>query len=311
MATSRPRFSLILATRNRDVEISRLLDSLTVQTNRDFRLIVVDQNPDERLAALFDRYRDRVDLLHLASTPGLSHARNQGLRYAEADLIAFPDDDCWYPPQALATVDTHLKRNSRSQGLCGRALDGSGRARGRWARRPKRINRYNIFGCCISFTIFLRREAVEQIGRFDETLGLGARSPWQGGEDYDYLLRASRLAGGVDYDPALFIHHPPLTQEYDDTALAKRIGNALGFGRFLRLQDYPPWFVRYYSTRYLADALRCLAQGDLQKAHYRWSTLIATLEAYRGRIGICANSVTSQISPSLPWSEPDRPATIN
>lgn len=281
MKASCARFALVLATRGRTHEIYRLLDSLSAQTNADFQLIVVDQNPDGRLSPLLDRFRDRIDLVHLGSRPGLSRARNVGLRFARADVIGFPDDDCWYPPQALALVDAHLSRNPRSQGVCGRALDASGRARGHWASRRKTINRYNIFGCCISFTIFLRRTAIRRIGNFNEALGLGADGPWQGGEDYDYLLRASRLAGGVQYDPALFIYHPPLPERYDHPALTKRAGNALGFGRFLRLHDYPPWFVRFYASRYLVDALRCLAKGDLHKAHYRWSTLIATFQAYR------------------------------
>lgn len=45
-----PRFSLIVATIGRTAEFSVLLESLAGQETRDFELIVVDQNPDDRLS---------------------------------------------------------------------------------------------------------------------------------------------------------------------------------------------------------------------------------------------------------------------
>ena len=42
----------------------------------------------------------------------------------------------------------------------------------------------------ISFTIFLRRRVVERVGEFDETLGVGAGTPYGSCEESDYLIRA-------------------------------------------------------------------------------------------------------------------------
>ena len=57
-------FSLILATVDRTGEVERLLDSLDSQTHREFELIVVDQNKDERLVPLLRAYRERFSILH-------------------------------------------------------------------------------------------------------------------------------------------------------------------------------------------------------------------------------------------------------
>ena len=54
-----PRLSLIVATLGREAELSRCLGSLAAQTSRDFEVVVVDQNADDRLAALLDRERTR------------------------------------------------------------------------------------------------------------------------------------------------------------------------------------------------------------------------------------------------------------
>ena len=52
-----PSFDLVVATVGRVAEPERLLASLEAQTHRGFRLLLVDQNLDDRLAPLLDRPR--------------------------------------------------------------------------------------------------------------------------------------------------------------------------------------------------------------------------------------------------------------
>src|SRR5215472_5711239 len=96
-------FSLIIATLNRVDEIDHLLQSLEAQTFKDFEVMVVDQNPDDRLQSVLQSH-PVLSFRHLRSAPGLSKARNVGLPHAKDDIIAFPDDDCWYPVQLLADI---------------------------------------------------------------------------------------------------------------------------------------------------------------------------------------------------------------
>ena len=44
----------------------------------------------------------RLELVE--SARGLSRARNAGLRMIAGDIVSFPDDDCWYPPDLLQRV---------------------------------------------------------------------------------------------------------------------------------------------------------------------------------------------------------------
>jgi glycosyltransferase involved in cell wall biosynthesis len=273
------RFSLIVATVGRTQEIARFLESLDSQTCRDFELIIVDQNPDDRLARILAQYPANFEIRVLHSPRGLSRARNAAFPDVRGDLVAFPDDDCWYPPDLLATVDNLLASRRDLDGVCGRCMTATGIPRGRWASRATVIGKYSIFGRCISFTMFLRRALVERIGKFDESLGLGAQSRWRGAEDYDYLLRAAE-AGTVLYDPTVEVFHPDLTATFDEDDRAKRYGNALGFGRFLAKHHYPLPFIVYYSSRYLAGAVWSLAMGQPAKARYRWSTLVGNFEGW-------------------------------
>jgi glycosyltransferase involved in cell wall biosynthesis len=277
------KFSLILATVGRVEELEIFLSSLERQSHRCFEVLLVDQNSDARLAPLAARYAQRFPLTHLGSQRGLSRARNVALPYASGDVVAFPDDDCWYPPDLLEGICDLLESRPGLDGVAGRCLTETGKPRGRWAHRPGPIGKYNIFGRCISFAIFLRRPLVRRIGQFDESLGLGASTPWLGAEDYDYLLRAA-LAGAVFYDPRLTVYHGDLTSTFSPGDRDKRYGNALGFGRFLAKHRYLAPFVVYYSVRYLADAGISLAFGNGAKARYRWATLVGNFEGWLGRI---------------------------
>src|SRR5688500_15490805 len=72
--TELPSFDLVVATIGRVSELERLLESLAAQTHRSFRILVVDQNPDARLAPVLERASE-LEVVLLTAPPGLSHAR--------------------------------------------------------------------------------------------------------------------------------------------------------------------------------------------------------------------------------------------
>ena len=118
-----PSFDLVVATVGRSDELGRLLDSVEAQGYPNVRVLVVDQNEDGRTSeALADR---AVEVVRLSSARGLSRARNVALEHLAADLVAFPDDDCVYPPGLLATVADRLSATSALDGLTGRAAEES------------------------------------------------------------------------------------------------------------------------------------------------------------------------------------------
>jgi GT2 family glycosyltransferase len=257
-------FSLILATVGRTREVERLLDSLAAQTYRSVEVLVVDQNPDDRLDPVLRRFRGAVVVRHLRAPRGLSRARNVGLRHAEGEVLAFPDDDCWYPPDLLERVAGILHAHPDWDGVTGRAIDPHGRpSSSRWDPRGGRLTRMNVWGRAISFSLFIRRRVVAQVGQFDETLGTGSSGPWGSGEETDFLLRALRHGFAIYYLPDISVYHPSPRRDP-----CQALAYGMGMGRVLRVHRYPVWFVVYQVARPFFGAILAAAQGDSYRFRY-------------------------------------------
>jgi len=121
------RFSIIIATINRTEENFRLLKSIAAQQYNDIEVIFADQNNDDRLNPILAQYRLLFPILHLRSQKGLSRSRNEALAFAQGEIICFPDDDCWYPPNLLIEVDRRMRENPLIAGFTGRCTDEHGR----------------------------------------------------------------------------------------------------------------------------------------------------------------------------------------
>ena len=201
--------SLILATYGRSDDVGRLISSLVVQTDRRFELIVVDQNADDRLTPFIDEGRaSGIELLHLRlDRPSLSGARNLGLAHASGEIVAFPDDDCWYEPDLIETVLSAFSREISLDGVIGCWVE---QAAARPAQPKTETLSYEAWrrfrgGDASSISLFLKRELLRRLGGFDEHFGVGR---WFGAaEEIDLVLRALSTGGRLAHCPEARVHH--------------------------------------------------------------------------------------------------------
>jgi glycosyltransferase involved in cell wall biosynthesis len=273
---SRVKFSLILATIGRVREVGEFLAALARSHYPEVELIVVDQNSDDRLGPILAAYKERFSIMQIHSAPGLSRGRNQGLRYASGEIVAFPDDDCWYPPSLLSDVDNWFRSHPDFDGLsvCSRADSGE-RSNAFWDRQGGVITEHNVWRRAISISVFLRSPVIKATGDFDECLGIGSGTDWGSGEETDYLIRALRGGFRLYYEPALSVIHPRSLG--DERTLARAYSYGLGYGYVLRKHRYPFYFVVYCWFRSLGGMLLALARRKPMEAIQFWATL-------RGRI---------------------------
>ncbi|GGD95906.1 glycosyl transferase [Aureimonas endophytica] len=281
-----PRLSLVVSTLGRSAELGPFLQSLENQTERDFELIVVDQNEDDRLVPLLDPARLSFPILHLRDreSRGVNAGRNAGAARARGEIILFPDDDCWYPPWLFERSLACLDRTGADL-LTGRAADEAGRTiNGRFLGAAGPIRRDNVFETQIEWLMFFRRAAFEATGGFDPAIGPGSGTPWQSCEGVDIILRALALGYRGHYDPSLIGHHAELDIRTPDAAMRRKArGYARGMGYVMRKHGYRPSFAYYRICRPLAGLAMNLSKLNGSRSRYYANVFAGRLEGYRTR----------------------------
>jgi len=278
-----PSFDLVVATVDREREMDRLLTSLDAQSHRGFRVVLVDQNRDDRLERVVAAH-PALEVVHVRSERGLSRARNAALEHVTADVVAFPDDDCVYAEDLLERVGARLAGEALD-GLSGRAVDADGRYSPSWKPDPALLEPDNLWNRVNSTAIFLRRRVVEAVGPFDERLGLGCGEPWSSGEEIDYVIRAVRSGARIAYDPGLTVTHsarPP--EALEEREIVYRDGASVGY--LLAKHRYPRRVVARMLVRPAGGVLTSLVRLRRDRARIHAATL-------RGRIaGLRAKSAS-------------------
>jgi glycosyltransferase involved in cell wall biosynthesis len=230
--------SLVVATLNRTTDLDRLLFSLDEQSYQNFEVVVVDQNPDARLVPILHRHPG-LAIRHLRSERGLSLSRNIGLGSIHGDIVAFPDDDCWYPKTLLAEVAAWFDSHEDPGFLITAVRDADGQpssSRLPTTRRP--CTRSNVWSCAMSTGLFMRRSLTNAVGAFDENMGVGAPTAYQSGEEIDYVDRLRRT-----------------TYSY-----------ALSTGRLQRIHRFAPQWLAWHLLRSFGGAVIRLCRGDLARS---------------------------------------------
>lgn len=95
-----PLFSVVIPVFNRTAELSRCLESISKQTEKNFEVIVIDDGSEELISEKIKKITERQDydvrLIQYKENKNGAYARNQGIKSAKGNYICFLDsDDEW------------------------------------------------------------------------------------------------------------------------------------------------------------------------------------------------------------------------
>lgn len=116
-----PAISVIVPVYKAEAFLRTCAKSILEQTFTDLELILVDDGSPDSSGALCDiiaREDERVRVIHKPNG-GVSSARNEGIRIAQGDYIAFCDPDDWFLPNTLELLHTALVRADADSAGCG------------------------------------------------------------------------------------------------------------------------------------------------------------------------------------------------
>src|ERR1700761_4213033 len=105
-------YSIIIPLYNRPQEIKELLETLVLQTYKQFEVLVLEDGSTDDAADIVNTFNDRLDLKYFVKpNEGQGFTRNYGFERAKGDYFIVFDSDCLIPADYLQIVNDSLNTN--------------------------------------------------------------------------------------------------------------------------------------------------------------------------------------------------------
>ena len=248
-AMTAPHITVVVCTRDRTEQLRGALMTVLALDYPRFDVVVVDNAPATRATEELVRreFRDQRVRMVVEPIPGLSHARNTGLRHARGGLVAFTDDDVVVDRSWLWEIAAAFEAVPEAACVTGLVPAGELRTPAQgyfdtkvsWSRSlvpkvysladppvglPKFPFSPGVFGTGANFA--LKRQTALELGGFDPALGVGTRTG--GGEDIDMFTRVILEGYALVVQPAAIVWHRHRDGLEDLRVQARGYGNGLG-----------------------------------------------------------------------------------
>lgn len=201
-------YSIIIPVYNRPDEVSELLESLSLQTRKDFEVIIVEDGSTVPCKEVVDRYKDKLEIRYIyKENEGRSIARNVGIEASKGRWLVFFDSDCVIPPEYFDKLGKALEENpvdcyggpdaahesfSDTQKAINRAMTSfwtTGGIRGGKVQLEKFVPR--------TFNTGFKREVYERVGGFREMFS----------EDIDMSTRIKQAGFSIGLIRQAYVYH--------------------------------------------------------------------------------------------------------
>ena len=231
------KYSVIIPVYNRPDEVNELLESLTLQTCKDFEVVVVEDGSSIPCQEVVEKYSDRLDI-HYYNKPnsGPGQTRNYGAERSHGEYLIILDSDCILPPGYFEAVEKELQSSPTD------AFGGPDRAHASFTDIQKAIN-YSMTSFFTtggirggkkkmdkfyprSFNMGVRRSVYQTLGGF---------SKMRFGEDIDFSIRIFKAGYRCRLFPSAWVYHKRRT---DLKKFFKQVHNS-GIARINLYKKYP------------------------------------------------------------------------
>ncbi len=169
-----PRVSVIIPIFNRADLISESIESVFVQTYRDFEIVVVNDGSTDNTLEVLSKYEgDNVRIIN-QKNQGQGIARNTGIKASKGELIAFLDsDDLWLPAKLARQVELFDADPNLvwcySDAMCFSDKTNHDLYPFSYRNKPYKgqVARYLLLKCFIpTLTVVVRRSVLNEVGLF-------------------------------------------------------------------------------------------------------------------------------------------------
>ncbi len=215
--------SVVVCTRNRPEQLARCLRSLQNLSQPPHEILVVDNAPSSDATRQLVAQIPEIKYV-LEPRPGLSVARNTGIRHSTGDCIAFTDDDVLVHPDWITRLEQGFQ-DARVMAVTGLMLPAEleteaqlifqrGSGGPGWGYRALTFDTQffeqmkhrgvPVWRIGAGANMAFRRQAFDLVGYFDERLGAGAAGC---SEDSELWYRVLAEGWLCRYEPTSVVFH--------------------------------------------------------------------------------------------------------
>ncbi|MDR1974621.1 MAG: glycosyltransferase [Bacteroidales bacterium] len=203
------QYSIIIPVYNRPQEMEELLQSLSLQTENNFEVVVVEDGSKDTALSQVEKYRSEINI-HYVTKPntGRSDTRNVGIANAKGEYFLFFDSDCILPSEYIATLNKRLREHyvdcfggpdnaldtfTSTQKAVNYAMTSFLTTGGIRGSRSVRMEKFNPR----SFNMGFSRAVYEKVGGFKDMLG----------EDIDLSIRIHAAGFSTALLQDVYVYH--------------------------------------------------------------------------------------------------------
>lgn len=231
------RISFIIPVYNRPDEVRELLESLCLQTDKDFDVFVVEDGSKVRCETVCNEFSDRLDIhYYFKENSGPGQSRNYGAERAGGDLLIVLDSDVVLPQGYVENVKREVEREDTD------AFGGPDRAHDSFSDLQKAIN-YSMTSFLTTGGIRGGKKKLDKFYPRSFNMGikkeiyhaLGGFSKMRFGEDIDFSIRIFKAGYRCRLFPEAWVWHKRRT---DMKKFFRQVFNS-GIARINLYKKYP------------------------------------------------------------------------
>lgn len=229
-----PKISIIIPTYSQAGFLKQCLQSVIDQTVSDWEVIIVNNFSTDNTLDVIQSFRDeRIKSINYLNKGVIAASRNEGMRYAKSDLIAFLDSDDWWEENKLASVLNYFDHHADVDLVC----------HDEWLFKEGKKIKVLKYGAQSNYrdllfkgnalstsAVTLKKEVFDAIDGFSEDPQLA------GVEDYDCWLRLAKNNCRMK-----FIHEPLGYFRDHDESFSSKIEKHCAHHLYLFEQHFKDW----------------------------------------------------------------------
>ena len=198
--SSKPLVSVIIPTYNHAHFLKKCLQSVVDQSFSDWEALVINNFSEDHTIDIVKSFGDtRIHLVNFRNNGIIAASRNEGLRLARGEIIAFLDSDDWWYPNKLDLAVKYLEgANVVYHDLIIHNQKGRNifrKLRARRLKKPVFVDLMTSKTVLFNSSVVARKSIINRVGNLSEDESL------VGAEDSDLWLKIARVTDKFVYIP--------------------------------------------------------------------------------------------------------------